>query len=71
MSNFFSESVGEQKHAGITDTGKNWWHTNDNGNYWSGWSPYEITPEQLFICCQSTIQDLMKNHPGLIRNLNK
>ena len=40
------------------------WYTNSNGLYWCGnW--YSRTPKELLIECQTTIRDLLNNHPEL------
>jgi hypothetical protein len=65
----FQQSMDEQLHAGIRTDGKSWWHTNDAGNYWSGWMPSNLAPEQLFVACTTTIADLMRNHPELAEKL--
>jgi hypothetical protein len=47
------------------ENGNSLWHTDDKGNYWCGhW--YNRTPEQLLKECQSTIHDLITNHPELV-----
>lgn len=40
------------------------WHINGKGLYWSGqWG--DRTPEELYFECETTMQDLLKNHPNL------
>lgn len=42
------------------------WHLNNKGEYWSGdWS--HRTPQELFNECNSTIRDLLLNHPEIVR----
>lgn len=64
------ESISKQKHAGaywsnVYDDTRHMWHTNSEGNYWTGYMPHNISPEDLFDLTLSTLQDLMKNHPEL------
>ena len=60
----------EQKHAGkrLSD-GENIWHTNSKGGYWSGWMPSNLTPEELYYACITTISDLLSLHPELANSL--
>jgi hypothetical protein len=40
------------------------WHTNSDGLYWCG-SWYHRSPLELLRECESTVADLLKNHPEL------
>lgn len=55
-----------QLHAGNStlDRDKSLWHTDSDGKYWCGhW--HHRTPLQLLHECQTTIADLVENHPEL------
>jgi hypothetical protein len=58
----------KQFHAGTAaTTGEPLWHKwDDKPGYWSGHLGHR-TPLQLLRECQSTIRDLIKNHPNLNR----
>jgi hypothetical protein len=52
-------------HAGDGPNGKKLWHKWDSDDgYWSG-SWHHRTPEQLLHECETTIKDLLINHPEL------
>ncbi len=56
----------EQLHAGkFKGVGDSVWHTySDRKLYWCGsWHPR--TPRELYLECQATMADLLKNHPEL------
>lgn len=53
-----------QYHAGRRKDGSTIWHTNDDGTYWSG-SWHHRTPEELLIEAETTIEDLLRNHPEI------
>ena len=56
-----------QLHAGRSAiNGSDIWHTDTDGNYWSG-NLYHRTPEQLLLECLTIIADLFKNHPELYK----
>lgn len=58
---------GNQLHAGTSSNdGHALWHTDSEGRYWCGQWHYR-TPEELLLECQTTICDLIKNHPRLRR----
>jgi len=58
---------GNQLHAGTSSKdGHALWHTDSEGRYWCGQWHYR-TPEELLLECQTTICDLIKNHPRLRR----
>ncbi len=40
------------------------WHTGTDGRYWSG-STHHWTPAELLAGCESTVRDLLVNHPEL------
>jgi hypothetical protein len=66
----------EQLHAGeyyskLYKKVSHFWHTNSDGNYWIGYTPHNISPEDLYLVTMSTIADLMKNHPDLIERVRK
>ncbi len=59
-----------QKHAGTrfgSDTGV--WHSSGDGGYWSGWHPGNVSPEELYFVCATTMADLLVLHPDLIEKL--
>jgi hypothetical protein len=64
--------MGEQLHAGTvhgskTSDGTSLWHTgkrDGKAGYWCGNWHYR-TPQELLAECESTIADLLKNHPDL------
>jgi len=59
--------LNQTKHAGKTPFTDKWWHYEpDNNTYWSG-STHELSPKELFDACQSTILDLLINHPDLAK----
>lgn len=64
-----------QKHAGrLKGIGGAVWHTitalNGETRYWCGnWD--RRTPVELFLECNSIIQDLLNNHPDLIKDLHE
>lgn len=58
------QAYGERLHAGTNAlTGKALWHRAEDG-YFCG-HHYHRTPQQLLAECQSTISDLLRNHPEL------
>jgi hypothetical protein len=45
-------------------------HTDSVGKYWCGYT-HSRTPLELLNECQSTIEDLVKNHPHLAAYIKK
>lgn len=43
---------------------KHFWHTNNDGSYWTG-TLKSITTRQLKALCESTLKDLKKNSPQI------
>ena len=41
------------------------WHTNSDGNYWTGWMPHNLPPIELYKHAISITNDLFVNHPEL------
>lgn len=59
-----------QLHAGkyfsnVYDKINNAWHTNSDGNYWTGWMPHDLPPIELYKHAVSITNDLFVNHPEL------
>ena len=55
-----------QLHVGVSAlNGGGLYHTDTKGLYWCGHTHHR-TPRELLVECQTTILDLIKNHPDIL-----